>query len=379
MNQHSAEELNIAILHDRFPQLGGGELVAIEAARVLDAPIYTMYVSEGVELPSDVEVIPLMQSKYTRGLSQFSLAWKPGGANPLEPVSVMIDMAGIEPLHAYDVVFESGPLSKSYVPQPGQTVLNYPHSPPRWLYDQYTQRLNRFGVPGVSFALKAFARLMRVVDKETNDYVDRFLANSEVVQNRIKRYYGRASTVVYPPVDDSWYHGDDEGYFLTWSRLVPNKRVSLIVRAFAELDEELLVAGDGEERATIEALAESHENIEVLGHVDDIQSLVAGCRAVVYAPREEDFGMVGAEALTAGKPLIGVDEGFTRFQIDPGVNGLLFEPTVSGIRRALNRFDAGEFTSGCVQATAAQYSRDEFETRLLKTVEAAYASPNASY
>ncbi|WP_458206995.1 glycosyltransferase [Haladaptatus sp. NG-SE-30] len=366
--------VSAAILHDRFPGIGGGERFAIEAARVLDAPIYTMYVAEGVDLPDDVRVVPIRQDKYTSGISGEFLEWKNEGMNPLETLSVALDMTNAhEELATYDVLVESAPLSKSYVPRVEQTVLHYPHSPPRWLYDLYSERIKAFEYPGISFALKAYAKFWRTLDKEANDYVDTFVANSELVRDRVQRYYDRDAEVVYPPVTGDWRNEGDDGYFVTWSRLAPEKRVGHVVDAFAELDERLLVVGDGEEREKIEQKAKRHDNIEVLGYVENVEDIVARATAVVYAPNNEDFGLVGAEALSAGKPLIGVNEGYTRHQVVEGKTGLRFEPTIASLRDAIDRFDPDDFDSDEIQRFAERYDRATFADSLLNLVNRTHA------
>lgn len=358
-------EKRVAILHDRFPGIGGGETFAIEAARVLDAPIYTAYVAEGTEIPADVTVIPFRQSKYTTLPFGPFLEWKNEGMNPLETLNVALDMTDAHPeLGEYDVILESAPLSKYYVPDVGQRIVHYPHSPPRWLYDLYRDRLTSFRRPVVEAVVKGYAKLWRALDKEANDYVDRFVANSELVRDRIRRYYDEDATVVYPPVTGEWRNEGDEGYFLTWSRLAPEKRIDLIAEAFAGLDERLVIAGDGQGRETIERIAAGHDNVEVRGYVEDIESLVARCTAVVYAPKREDFGLVGAEAMSAGKPLLGVNEGFTRYQVEPGRTGLRFEPTVASIRVAVCRFDPDDFDAEEIQEVARRYAYDRFERDL---------------
>ncbi|GAA0197774.1 glycosyltransferase [Haladaptatus pallidirubidus] len=361
---------SVAILHDRFPQIGGGEKFAIEAARTLDAPIYTMYVYPGTEIPNDVRVIPIKQEKYARGPSKHLLAWKNEGSNPFETLSVAMDMTDAHPdLTEYDVILGSAPLSKHYVPTVDQTIIHYPHSPPRWLYDLYRDRMASFDYPGIRFALKAYAKWWRALDKEANDYVDTFIANSELIRDRIRRYYQRDAEVVYPPVTGDWRNESDEGYFVTWSRLAPEKRMPLLAEAFTELNERLIVAGDGADREQLERIARGHDNIEVRGFVEDIESLVACSTAVVYAPVQEDFGLVGAEALMAGKPLLGVNEGFTKYQVEEGVTGELFEPTVESIRKAVRSFDSEEYDEKTIQNHAEQYSYESFQSGLRNTVE----------
>ena len=353
---------DVAILHDRFPGIGGGEKFAIEAARVLDAPIYTAYVAKGTDIPNDVDVRPFRQKKYTSYPWKIVLEWKNEGMNPLETLNVALDMTdGPAELTSYDIVLESAPLSKYYVPTTEQSIVHYPHSPPRWLYDLYRDRLESFRHPLIEFGVKGYAKLWRALDKEANDYVDTFVANSELIQRRIDRYYGRDSEVIYPPVTGDWRNEGDDGYFVTWSRLAPEKRIDMIARAFTELDERLIIAGDGEQRETIERLAEAHDNIEYRGFVEDIESLVARCTAVIYAPKQEDFGLVGAEAMMAGKPLLGVNEGFTRYQVIDGETGSLFEPTVDSIRRTVRQFEPDDFSSNTISKQAEKYRYRQFE------------------
>ena len=359
---------DVAILHDRFPGIGGGETFALEAARVLDAPIYTMYVASGTDLPDDVEVIPLRQSKYASGLNKYLLEWHNEGMNPLETLSVALDMTDVDELTEYDIILESGPLSKHYVPETGQTVLNYPHSPPRWLYDLYRDRVDTVDYPFVGMAFRMYAKMWRTLDKEANDYIDEFVANSELIRDRIRRYYARDASVVYPPVTGDWRNEGDEGYFVTWSRLDPEKRIDLIAEAFTDLDERLVIAGDGEQREELEQIAHGYDNIEVRGYVEDIESLVASATAVVYAPRQEDFGLVGAEALTAGKPLLGVNEGFTKYQVKPGVTGELFEPNMESIREIVRSFNPAAYESGRIQDIAERYSHENFKKGLCEAI-----------
>lgn len=371
------DDLSIAVLHDRFPQIGGGEKFAIEAARTLDAPIYTMYVSSGTEIPDDVEVVPIRQDKYAGGVSKHVLEWKNEGMNPLETLSVALDMTDAHPdLREYDVILESAPLSKHYVPDVDQTVLHYPHSPPRWLYDLYRDRMASFDYFGLRFVLKAYAKWWRALDKEANDYVDAFVANSELIRDRIRRFYGRDAEVVYPPITGDWRNEGDGGYFVTWSRLAPEKRIPMIAEAFTELDERLVIAGDGKEREKIERIAAGHDNVEVRGFVEDVESLVANATAVIYAPKQEDFGLVGAEALSAGKPLLGVNEGFTKYQVTDET-GILFEPNVASLRDAVRRFDPEAFDADRIREVAGQYRYEEFQRRLAEVVEEA-AAENAT-
>ncbi|WP_139136046.1 glycosyltransferase, partial [Haladaptatus sp. W1] len=126
--------------------------------------------------------------------------------------------------------------------------------------------------------------------------------------------------------------------------------------------------GDGADREKLERIARGHDNIEVRGFVEDIESLVARSRAVIYAPVQEDFGLVGAEALMAGKPLLGVNEGFTKYQVEEGVTGELFEPNRESIREVVQGFDSTKYDSDVIQQQAERYSYESFQDGLWDVV-----------
>jgi len=161
----------------------------------------------------------------------------------------------------------------------------------------------------------------------------------------------------------------DDGYFVTWSRLAPEKRIDLIVEAFTELDERLIVAGDGEQRKNSSVW---HEAITISRYGDSLRisnRWLLNTTAVVYAPKDEDFGMVGAEAMMAGKPLLGVNEGFTKYQIEPDVTGELFAPTIGSLRDTVLRFNSSTFHKERIQELADRYDYKEFECDIVELIE----------
>jgi glycosyltransferase involved in cell wall biosynthesis len=368
----STHPQNIAIFHDRIPFIGGAEKFSFNAARALDAPIYTMYKEDGVKIPRDIDVHTIFDKKYKRGVSGFFFGLDTVVSKQMENLSLVLNSPNIgDELKNYDVIFGSGVLSKHYLPNEEQLIINYPHTPPRWMYDLYNNRISSFDNTVLRQMFSAYAKLWRLLDKEANDYVDQFVANSELVKNRIERYYNRDATVIYPPVTGDWRNEGDEGYFITWSRLVPNKRIDLIAKAFTKLDQELIICGEGPEHNKIQNISHNSENIQLMGFVDDIQSLVAKARAVVYAPINEDFGLVGAEALCAGKPLIGVNDGYTKYQINDN-NGITFEATVMNLRESIREFDSTKYSAEIIAKQADKYSFDSFSKKINKEVKTCY-------
>jgi len=358
---------SIAILHNHFPFIGGAERVAIESARILDAPVYTSYIDPKIEFPSDVDAVQLHQPKYTNRVFNHIITSGGAVADQVGTLNLILDLSNVSQLQEFDLVFESDYAAKHYTPSVGQTVVNYVHTMPQHYYNLYHYAVAGFNYPVLSFLLKFYVKICRVIDKEANDYVDQFIANSEVVRERVKTYYDREAEVIYPPVTGNWRHEADEGYFLTWSRLSPKKRVGMIAEAFTQLDEHLVIAGDGEERERIERITRDHENIELHGYVDDIESLVASSKAVVYAPMDESFGLVGAEALRAGKPLIGVDEGFTSYQVTTDT-GITFSPTPKSLAETIEKFDADDYDYERIQELGKRYSYENFEDSLIRVL-----------
>jgi glycosyltransferase involved in cell wall biosynthesis len=363
----AAHTSSVAILHDNFPTVGGAERVVIEAARILDAPIYTAYVSPDVRIPSDVPIYPVNQSKYTSGVLG-RIVDSPGAvADQMRTWSLMLDLSDIPELNDYDVILESNHAAKHYTPSENQSILNYVHTLPQYYYNLYHYTLEQFDYPVVSSLLKLYIKTCRLMDKEANDYVDRFIANSEVTKSRLDTYYDRSSEIVYPPIIGDWRNEGDNGYYVTWSRLSKKKRIVMIARAFERLDERLIIAGDGPEKDRLRSIARGHDNIEIRGYVDDIESLVANATAVIYAPVQEPFGMVGAEALRAGKPIIGVSEGFLQHHITPET-GRTFDPDTRSLVEAVRSFDPAEFDPDEIQAHGERFDRKHFEDSLLSVI-----------
>ncbi|MFH1403305.1 MAG: glycosyltransferase [Candidatus Altiarchaeota archaeon] len=219
----------------------------------------------------------------------------------------------------------------------------YCNTPNRTLYDlrdSVYAGLNPLARPLWDAYSKVFySRDQRVV-RECMDVV---IANSRNVSERVRRYYGLESEVVYPPVSAGKYvfrgFGD---FFLTVNRLIPAKRVDLMVRAFIEMpDKKLVVAGDGPQMSYLRGLARDSPNISFLGNVDDgrLLRLYGDCLATIYLPVQEDFGFIPIEGNAAGKPCISVDEGGCRETVLPGKTGFFIEPTVGALVEQVRSMD----------------------------------------
>lgn len=314
----------IAILHDWFDGYGGAAYDVEQMALALKAPIYTTYI-KNVSLHSGVKVIPFKQDKY---LNSFYSRFLRGMA--LQMLSIRSDFGKLT-LDEYDVVISSGIQCRAYAPTKDQYTINYPRSPPRWLYDLCDFHMNAFGPFKRNFA-GIYCKRFKKWDLSVLNNIDLIVANSEVVQERIKRYWNRDSIVIYPPVKTSKYKCEsDEGYYLSLGRLDRLKRIDLIIEAFKRLkDYRIKIVGTGPEEKRLKNLADNCNNIEFCGFVDEKEKieLLGRCRGLIFTAMDEDFGIVPVEALASGKPVITVNEGYPPHMIKEGVNGIIVEANV---------------------------------------------------
>jgi glycosyltransferase involved in cell wall biosynthesis len=277
-------------------------------------------------------------------------------------------------LSGYDVVLSSShAVAKGVLTGPEQMHVSYVHSPMRYAWDLQHQYLRETGLDrGLKgWTAKWLLHRLRLWDQHTANGVDHFVANSRFIRNRIRHVYRRDAHVVYPPVDVEGFApgGEREDFYLTASRLVPYKRVALIVEAFGRMPgRRLLVAGDGPERARIAALAGA--NVEMLGHCDDatLRGLMRRTRAFVFAA-EEDFGIAPVEAQASGTPVIAYGRGGVTESVrgldHPRPTGLFFdEQTPGAIADAVEAFERNEhrIAAAACRENALRFSSARFVT-----------------
>lgn len=351
---------SVAVVHGHYLTRGGSEVVAPEIARALDAPLYYGFGDpEGVA--ADVDFHQLFDGR---------LAALGRRSDAFCDLYSMWNWQHVPKLHEYDVVVQSGHDVGWYVPPDQQVVVQYLYTTPRTIYDRFPEK-------GGRFAVRLYGLLARSVRLPSVSYPDRHVAISELVARRVERYWGVDDPpVVYPPIPvGSFEPRERKDYYLVLSRLHPAKRVDEVVRAFADRpDERLVVAGAGPQRAELEALA--GDNVEFLGYVPEERKrvLLGEAKALIYAPVNEDFGNPPIEAFASGTPVIGVDEGYTSYQIEDGQNGYLFERGSLGA--VLDRFEREgvALDADDIAAAADRYSVESFATDLRRVVRDAIES-----
>lgn len=277
-----------------------------------------------------------------------------------------------------DVVLYSGFYSPLAVHQQRSgRRLYYCHTIPRFAYDLYeiTQASFPFWLRPL-YAL--FVRWFRARYENAIGRMDQILVNSENVRARLRRYTGLEAQVVYPPVATQHFQPlGDEGYYLSTARLVPNKRVDMIVEAFLQMPERsLVVLSGGPEAGRLKKMAAGAPNILFTGWQSDeaLRRWVGRCRCVVYLPVDEDFGMSPVEAMAAGKPVIGVAEGGLLETVVPGKTGVLIPspPTLDGLRAAVDTIESehGDDISRRCMAQSRRFTEDLFIERMRSVLDA---------
>jgi len=330
--------MKVALIHDHLAQDGGAEKVLEVFSKMFsDAPIYTLlYDKKNVA------------HRYPNRRIDASIIQKmPGGVRfyqwylPFMPMAVeFFD------LREYDIVISDTSSFAKGVITPVDTIhICYCHTPTRYLWSDTHQYINELKYNKI---LKKIASLIlswiRVWDKMAADRVDYFIANSKVVQARIKKYYKRDSVVIYPPVETKKFYIAKElgDYFLIGCRLAPYKRVDLVIETFKKLggDYKLKIFGDGVDLKRLKKMAHGYDNIEFLGRVNDEYKaeLFSKCLAFLN-PQEEDFGISKVEAMASGRPVIAYKKGGALETVIEGQTGLFFtEQTIDSLLPVVQKF-----------------------------------------
>lgn len=295
---------------------------------------------------------------------------------PLMPLAIeQLDVTN------YDLVISSSAsVAKGVITGPDQLHICYIYSPVRYAWDLQHQYLAESGITrGFKGALaRLILHYIRIWDTRTANGVDHFVSISHFIERRVQKSYGRSSTVIYPPVNlDRFIIGESrEDFYVTISRMVPYKRIPLIVEAFRSMpDRRLIVIGDGPEMASVRAVAGS--NVTIMGKQPDsvVVSHLQRAKAFIFAA-EEDFGIAPLEAQACGTPVIAYGKGGAletiRGHDSEGQTGVFFqEQNVPAIVAAVDHLDrrADEITTNACRANAERFSIDRFRRQFSAFVD----------
>ncbi|MCG7407948.1 glycosyltransferase [Paenibacillus sp. ACRRX] len=356
--------MKLAIVHDYINQHGGAERV-LETfmEQYPEAPIYTL-ISNLNKMPdvfkqaeihnSFIQNIPFSQNHYKKMLSLLPLAVE------------QFDMREYEVILSTSSAFAKGVITNS-----SQTHVCYCHTPMRYVWDLYHQYMDELRNPIFKWVLPRVLHKIRLWDYATAQRVDHFIANSNNVAKRIKKYYGRESVVIHPPVNLEQFSISDkiEDYFLIVSRLIPYKRIDLIIEAFNELKWPLVIIGDGYDRKRLEQMAGS--TITFLGYQSDevIAQYYSKCRGFILGG-EEDFGITPLEAQASGRPVLAYGKGGALETVIEGETGLFFrDARVSCIVEKLKQMSITQFDSNHIHQHAASFNKQRFQKQVHQFIE----------
>jgi len=369
--------VKIALVHEKFTVYAGSERV-VEQLHLMwpDAPIFTTVCDPETLGPilrdADVRTSPLQ--KLYRGGDNYAYLL------PLLPVAMRhLDISG------YDLVITSHHAFANRVrPKPATPIVSYVHTPARWIWEADTRRHEIGGAAGRA-VLGAFAATQKAPDRRAARRLTGVVANSHYVGDRIRRWWGRESTVVAPPVDTDFFTPAGPGtgargdFFLVAGRLVPYKRPELAVAAAARAGVKLIVAGDGRARGAVEAAA--GPTVEILGRVDNdtMRDLYRNCRALLF-PGEEDFGIMPVEAQACGAPVVARAVGGVLDTVIPGTTGVLYPATtdtehVETLSGVLRDFDDDAFDRSAIRAHAEAFAPARFREGFAAAVADATGGP----
>jgi glycosyltransferase involved in cell wall biosynthesis len=357
--------MRIAIVHEWFVNYAGSERVVESFTNIWpEADVYSLVdfltkeqrdiILKGKRAnTSFVQKLPLAKKKHRNYL-------------PLFPSAIeKLDLSG------YDVIVSSShAVTKGIKKNSNQLHITYCHSPMRYIWDQADQYLK--GTKG--FFAKLFINYLRKWDLKSASNVNFFIANSHHIAEKIKRIYNRDAEVIYPPVDINKFgvSGNKDDYYLTASRMVPYKRLDLVIEAFNELpNNNLIVIGSGPEKEKL--ISKASSNIKIIGHQETevLKVYMQKAKAFVFAA-EEDFGIIVVEAMACGTPVIAWNYGGTGESVINNETGILFpEQTKDSIISAVKKFEgiSGNFNPKLIREHSKNFSRMRFESNIKNFVD----------
>lgn len=361
----------IVLVTDWLTTMGGAEPLLLEIHKLFPkAPIYTS-VYDAKNMPAfkgiDVRTTEL-QTKLPKSLRYKHVLWPTARAKAFRKLD----------LSEFDIIISTSSAEAKAVrkTRPGQIHIAYIHTPIRYYWSHYEEfkKEFKFGklTPFIRPLIPALVKSQRKLDLESIKGIDVFIANSTVTQERIKKYYGKPSTIIHPPVDVDRFtpppKANRTGYVL-WGRHVPYKRFDLAIEACNQLAVPLTIIGSGPDTERLKKLA--GPTITFTGRISDEELVKRAQSAKAFLfPNEEDFGISAVEALAAGTPVIAYAKGGALDIVQDRETGVLFKSqTVESVVEAIKKADKMAFLPATLHRKAKRFDKGLFATKMRKIVE----------
>ena len=351
--------MKVAILHDYLNQFGGAERVLEVLLQMFpDADLYTLLYDRektfgiferNIKGTSFLNAFPLVKKRH-----RLFIPLMPTASNFLTSKTT------------YDLVISSTAGYAKGFHITGKYHISYCHSPLRYAWEvDYLKNLPFAPWPLKEMVVRPMANVLRNWDIHAATHVNLFVTNSAYIKEKIRSYYKREATVIYPPVDTSIFFPEptntEKEYYLMTGRLLYYKGFDLAIRAFNKLRKPLIIVGSGPEYLKLKGLAKS-PLIEFRNSIPDheLRKLYSNAKAFIF-PQIEDFGLVAAEAQMCGAPVIAFNQGGGAEIVIHKKNGIHFhEQTPEAIERAIREFETMSFNRKDIAASAQRFTKEKF-------------------
>ncbi len=356
--------MKVALVHDYIKEFGGAERVLKVLSEMYpDAPIYTAFCVKGSTADKEFKGKKIIESKFAQILKIWKL---------YSPLRFLIPAIWRSfDLSKYDLVIISSSwyVTRGFKVGKNTKVIDYCHTPPRWLYG-YETSVGFTKYWPVKVYAGVVGHFIRMFDFKTAQDVNYFIANSKNVQERIKKFYRRDSTVIYPPASlrEALRAGppiEKGDYYLIASRLVGAKGIEQAVSIFEKLGKKLKIVGEEAGYSNVSSLFTVHRspNIEFLGRVSDeeLWRLYGGAKAFIALAKDEDFGMTVVEAQAAGTPVIAFNGGGFKESVINNETGILIdEISEKSLKEAIDKIERTRWNKEILFKNAKKFSKERF-------------------
>ncbi len=352
--------MRVAILHDYLNQYGGAEKVLETLLEIFPkADIYTLFYENKSELSAfkdNIKQTSFLDFPLSRKKHKFFIPFFPTASDNLKILS------------GYDLIIsDSAGYSKGFNTPKNVFHLSYIHTPLRYAWEFK----NYFKSPLLKFLGSPLANYLKKWDLKSSKNPNKVLVPSNFIKEKVSNFYGIDSEILYPPVD--WTHinsiskiNKPENFYLAAGRLIGYKRFDLVIEAFKKLNLPLKIVGIGREIKNLKKLAGNSKNIEFLGFIpkESLYELYSKTKGFIF-PQIEDFGLVAAEAQSAGAPIIGLNAGGLKEIIKENETGIFFnEQNPNSLIEAIKKFENIKFDRIKISQRAKMFDKEIFKNRI---------------